>query len=70
MVDGWESGVEGGPPLGDPCDFLPCDQYNNYGLILNAFAEEFSTPIYCWNSCETPQTDYKVTGYKVKSHIK
>ena len=34
-------------------DFLPCDQYKNYGFTLNAFAEEFSTPIYCWNSCES-----------------
>ena len=54
VIDGWESGMEGAPPLGDSCDYLPCDEYNNYGFLLDAFTEgfSFSTPAYCWNSCE------------------
>jgi len=40
------------PPLGSACDFLPCDQYANYGIIV---PDNNTTPIilptYCWNSC-------------------
>ena len=53
VVDGWQSGIQGGPPTGATCDFLPGDGYNNYGFNLDALADEFVTPVYCWDSCST-----------------
>ena len=50
VVNNW-GGQISAPPAGSSCDFNPCDEYNNYGFLLNSFTEEWMTPIHCWNSC-------------------
>ncbi len=41
----------GGPPLGSECDFLPCDEFNNYGHIVvdGSGPTTLNTP--CWQTC-------------------
>lgn len=48
-VNGWQA--IGGAPLGSSCDYNPCDQYNNYGLVVPDGNSPISTPTYCWEDC-------------------
>jgi len=41
------------PLLGSACDFLPCDQYANYGVIVpDDDTTTIVLPTYCWNNCD------------------
>lgn len=48
--NGWEE--LGGTPLGSTCDYLPCDEYNNYGLVLNSGTPYVVINTPCWGSCD------------------
>jgi len=51
-TNGW-SGEDGGPVLGSSCDFKPCDQYNNYGLVVPYGSAAIQAETYCWASCDS-----------------
>lgn len=48
-INTWEE--IGGPPQGSECDFLPCDEFNNYGhIVVNGSGPTtLATP--CWGTC-------------------
>lgn len=50
-VNGWSQ--IGGAPAGSSCDFLPCDQYNNYGIAVPYDSGPIDTQTYCWSSCDS-----------------
>jgi hypothetical protein len=41
----------GGAPLGSNCDFYPCDEYANYGLIVSNGSAPIELDTYCWGTC-------------------
>jgi hypothetical protein len=48
--NGWEE--IGGTPLGSTCDYVPCDEYNNYGIVLSSGTPYAVPNTPCWGSCE------------------
>lgn len=48
-VNGWST--IGGAPLGSSCDFLPCDEYGNYGVAVLSGQPSTTLPAHCWASC-------------------
>ena len=55
-INNWEQ--TGNAPLGSICDFSPCDEYANYGLVVSSGINEIITDTYCWKKC----TDCETTG--------
>ncbi len=49
--NGWHD-IVGGAPLGSSCDFLPCDEYANYGISVPYGAGHIDTGVHCWGSCD------------------
>lgn len=49
----WEE--TGQPPIGSDCDFSPCDEFANYGLIAHPDSVTITTDTYCWNACAACQ---------------
>ena len=49
-VNIWER--TGKPPLGSVCDYYPCDNFNNYGVLVPHNSAPIELPSYCWNECE------------------
>jgi hypothetical protein len=49
-VNLWER--TGKPPLNSECDFKPCDNFNNYGVLVPHNSGPIELPVYCWNKCE------------------
>lgn len=45
----WEA--NGGAPLGSACDFAPCDQYGNYGVVVNEGSGPVALDTVCWGEC-------------------
>ena len=45
----WEE--NGAPPLGSECDFFPCDEWANYGLIVSADSAPITLSTVCWGEC-------------------
>ncbi len=48
-INEWE--ISGGAPAGSACDYLPCDEYNNYGFLLSEGENEKVLTTYCWGEC-------------------
>ena len=48
-INGWE--ISGGAPAGSSCDYLPCDEYTNYGFLLSEEEENKVLTTYCWGEC-------------------
>lgn len=46
----WEG--NGGAPQGSECDFNPCDEFLNYGLVVNENSEPIELDAVCWGQCE------------------
>lgn len=46
----WEE--NGGAPLGSECDFSPCDQYVNYGFVIQPGDAPVILDTPCWGECE------------------
>ena len=46
----------GGAPLGSECDILPCDEWANYGVVLDESATPIVVDPVCWGSCQPCQT--------------
>ena len=53
--NGWSE--TGGAPLGSVCDFLPCDQWANYGLVVPIGSAPITIPPVCWATCEVCPTE-------------
>jgi len=51
-TNGW-SGEIGGPVQGSSCDFKPCDQYTNYGVVVPYDSAEIQAETFCWGSCDS-----------------
>jgi hypothetical protein len=49
VINGWDSGIQGGAPLGSDCDFIPTDEYNNYGFTAVEGLLELDEV--CWGAC-------------------
>lgn len=49
-INNWEQ--IGGPAMESNCDFLPCDEWANYGFIVPEDSSEIILDTYCWNTCE------------------
>jgi hypothetical protein len=47
----WEE--NGGAPQGSTCDFIPCDEWLNYGIIVSAYDEAIILDTPCWGTCES-----------------
>ncbi len=47
----WEE--NGGAPEGSSCDFNPCDEWLNYGLIVNDDSDVIVLDTVCWKDCRT-----------------
>lgn len=45
----WEE--NGGAPLGSECDYAPCDEYVNYGLVVNENSDPINVSPVCWGEC-------------------
>ncbi|MCB0707483.1 MAG: family 16 glycosylhydrolase [Saprospiraceae bacterium] len=45
----WEE--TGGAPLSSSCDFVPCDEYGNYGFIVVAGSNPITLETPCWATC-------------------
>jgi hypothetical protein len=41
----------GGAPLGSSCDYYPCDEYTNYGLLVTNGSDPINLETYCWGTC-------------------
>jgi beta-glucanase (GH16 family) len=50
----WET--TGGAPLNSECDFTPCDEFLNYGFILQEAVDHQILDTYCWSTCDNCQT--------------
>jgi hypothetical protein len=48
--NGWSE--VGNAPLGSQCDFAPCDEFANYGLVVPIGSELITLPAVCWKTCE------------------
>ncbi len=42
----------GGAPLGSDCDYLACDEYNNYGIYVSIAEGARVIDTHCWGTCE------------------
>jgi hypothetical protein len=51
VINGWDSGIAGGAPLGSECDFIPGDEYDNYGFTAVEGLLELDEV--CWGACVT-----------------
>lgn len=47
----WEE--TGQPPLGSSCDFRPCDEWNNYGVLVPHGSAPMLLDPPCWGECES-----------------
>ena len=47
----WEE--NGGAPEGSSCDFNPCDEWLNYGVIVNDDSDPIVMDTVCWKDCRT-----------------
>ena len=45
----WEE--TGGTPLGSSCDFSPCDEYANYGVVVTEGSDPIILESPCWGTC-------------------
>jgi hypothetical protein len=45
----WEE--NGGAPLGSECDYNPCDEYTNYGIIVSLDSPPIAIEPPCWGDC-------------------
>lgn len=50
-VNLWET--IGNAPLASSCDFFPCDEWKNYGVLISEAQEAIVLDTYCWQSCNT-----------------
>jgi len=48
-TNGWD-GLQGGAPVGSSCDWLPDDQFGNYGFVLEEGQDLMIGP-YCFGTC-------------------
>ena len=46
----WEE--NGSAPLGSECDFTPCDEWLNYGLVVEAGSDPIVLDTPCWGTCD------------------
>jgi len=51
VINGWDSGIAGGAPLGSGCDFDPSDEFDNYGFTAIEGLLELDEV--CWGACVT-----------------
>ena len=51
-INGW-SGQIFQPELGSSCDYNPCDEWTNFGVLVEESEDIIYAPIYCWGSCQT-----------------
>ena len=51
VINGWDSGIAGGAPLGSGCDFDPSDEFDNYGFTAVEGLLELDEV--CWGACVT-----------------
>ena len=57
-INTWEE--IGSVPLNSDCDFIPCDEFGNYGFVLSEGIERLVLEPSCWSSCNICQsTDTK-----------
>ncbi|MEO0403391.1 MAG: family 16 glycosylhydrolase, partial [Bacteroidota bacterium] len=45
----WEE--NGGAPLNSDCDYQPCDEYHNYGFVLDEGSDPLILETVCWGEC-------------------
>lgn len=67
-LNNWEA--TGGAPINSSCDFLPCDEFSNYGVLISAGQAERNLGIYCWNTCNTCELISSIESDKVKINRK
>ena len=48
--NGW--GEVGSAPIGSQCDFAPCDQWANYGVVVPIGSAPITVPAVCWGTCD------------------
>ena len=51
VINGWDSGIQAGAPLGSACDFNPTDEHANYGFTAIEGLLELAEV--CWGACVT-----------------
>ena len=51
-INGW-GGQIFHPELGSSCDYNPCDEWTNFGILVEENEDVIYAPIYCWGSCES-----------------
>ncbi|MGB0428890.1 MAG: family 16 glycosylhydrolase [Bacteroidia bacterium] len=49
IINNWDQ--TGHAPLGSKCDFNPCDEYMNYGMIIPSGINELTLDTLCWKEC-------------------
>ena len=48
-LNNWQE--TGGAPLNSSCDFVPCDEFENYGFLISESTPEVVLDTYCWGTC-------------------
>jgi len=48
-INGWSE--TGNAPIGSECDYEPCDQYGNYGVLVPSESDAIISATYCWKEC-------------------
>ena len=48
-LNGWDE--VGNAPIESECDYNPCDQYANYGLLLSSGSPDLELGTVCWEEC-------------------
>lgn len=46
----------GNAPLGSECDFQPCDEFANYGVLVSSDSSAIVLDTYCWKTCSNCST--------------
>ncbi len=61
-VNNWEE--IGNAPIGSECDYSPCDEWANYGLLVSYGSPPIVLETYCWEEC----TDCQGIGVDQQTH--
>lgn len=48
-LNGWDA--IGNAPMGSECDYNPCDEYANYGLLISSGSPTIDLETVCWKQC-------------------
>lgn len=63
--DNWSGwGMVSNAPYNSPCDFIPNDQWYNYGFQING--EDISTPLNAWGECGFEDSSYSPIALLVR----